>query len=192
MSDDSSRLITEVGGVIQRDLLAEDGGGYFQDAALLDRLALERLEKIAKDVRVEGWKWAQAIIDFPHAHGLHRYYPEPVALLPEDRERLDAVQAEFDALNEQYGGTDELPDEIDAKFGKLEAEIERLSERQYTYQQEAAARSGAFVVLKRSARCAAKTAATAGMSSRPSPSGSMSAIAKSGSRDRRYGSSGRS
>jgi len=138
---------TEAGGVILRDLFVEDGGGYFEDAALLDRLALEKLEKIAEDIRAEGWKWAQAFIDFPHAHGLRRYYPQPAELSPEDQQRLDAAQAESDALNEQYDGTEELPDEIDAKLGELEAEIERLLERQYVYEADAIARSGVFVVL---------------------------------------------
>lgn len=138
---------TEAGGVILRDLFAEDGGGYFEDAALLDRLALEKLEKVADDVRAEGWKWVQAFIDFPHAHGLRRYYPQPVELSPEDQQRLDAAQAEFDAVNEEYDGAEELPDEVDAKLGKLEAEIERLSERQHAYEADAIARSGVFVVL---------------------------------------------
>ena len=138
---------TEAGGAILRDLFSEDGGGYFEDAALLDRLALEKLEKIAEDVRAEGWKWAQAFIDFPHAHGLHRYYPQPAALSAEDQQQLDAAQAEFDALNEDYDGAEELPDAIDAKLGELEAEIERLSERQYAYAPDAIARSGVFVVL---------------------------------------------
>ncbi|MDE2464878.1 MAG: ParB N-terminal domain-containing protein, partial [Alphaproteobacteria bacterium] len=138
---------TEAGGVILRDLFSDDDGGYFEDGALLDRLALEKLERIAEEVRAEGWKWAQAFIDFPHAHGLHRTYPQPVDLTPEDQERLDAVQAEFDALNEQYDGAEELADEVDAKFGALEAEIERLSERQYVYEPDAVARSGVFVVL---------------------------------------------
>jgi ParB family chromosome partitioning protein len=138
---------TEAGGVILRDLFSEDGGGYFEDAALLDRLALEKLEKIAADVRAEGWKWAQAFIDFPHPHGLRRYYPQPAELSPEDQQRLDAAQTEFDALNEQYDGVEELPNEIDAKLGEIEAEIERLSERQYVYEADAVARSGVFVVL---------------------------------------------
>jgi len=138
---------TEAGGVILRDLFSEDGGGYFEDAALLDRLALEKLEKITEGVRAEGWKWAQAFIDFPHAHGLRRYYPQPAELSPEDQQRLDAAQADFDALNEQCDGAEELPDEIDTKLGELEAEIERLSERQYAYEADAVARSGVFVVL---------------------------------------------
>src|SRR3954452_11756329 len=45
------------GGVIARDLFQHDGGGWFEDVALLDRLARERLEAVAAEVRSEGWKW---------------------------------------------------------------------------------------------------------------------------------------
>jgi ParB family chromosome partitioning protein len=110
----------EVGGMIIRDLFSEDHGGYFEDAALLDRLVIAKLETIATEIRNEGWKWAQAHIDFPHAHGMRRIYPHPVPLPPEDQQRLDTVQAEFDALSAQYESAEELPDDVDAKFGELE------------------------------------------------------------------------
>lgn len=137
----------EAGGIIIRDLFSEDYGGYFEDATLLDRLVVEKLDAIANEVRNEGWKWAQAHIDFPHAHGMRRTYPHPVPLPPEDQQRLDAVQAEFDALSAQYESAEELPDDVDAKFGELEAEIERLTERQHVYDADDIARSGVFVVL---------------------------------------------
>jgi ParB family chromosome partitioning protein len=139
---------TEAGGNILRDLFAEDGGSYFEDGALLNRLAGEKLAKIAADIQTtEGWKWAQSFIDFPHAHGLRRFYPEPVELSPEDQQRLDAVQTEFNALNEQYDSADELPDDVDARFGELEAEIERLTAGQHAYTPDVIARGGVFVVL---------------------------------------------
>ncbi|HEY2980226.1 MAG TPA: ParB N-terminal domain-containing protein, partial [Anaerolineales bacterium] len=142
----------KAGGVILRDLFSEDGGGYFEDGALLDRLALAKLEALAADVRAEGWKWAQAFIDFPHAHGLRRIYPQLVPPSVEDQERLDTVQAEFDALSAQYDSAEELPDDVDAKFGELEAQIERLSERQHRYNAEDIARAGVFVVLSHDGR----------------------------------------
>lgn len=137
----------QASGTVLIDLFSEDGGGYFEDGALLDRLALEKLEGIAAEVLVEGWKWAQAFLDFPHAHGLRRAYPQPVPLSPEDQARLDAVQAEYDALSLEYESAEELPDEGNAKFGELEAEVERLSERQQVYEADALARGGVFVVL---------------------------------------------
>ena len=135
------------GGVILRDLFSEDGGGYFEDGALLDRLALEKLETVAGQVRVEGWKWVHVFIDFPHAYGLRRVYPQAVELTPEDQERLDAVQAEYNVLSEPYDGVEELPDDIDAKFGELETKIEQLEGGRQAFGPDAIARGGVFVVL---------------------------------------------
>lgn len=53
----------EAGGTILRDLI-EDHGGWFEDAVLLDTLVTEQLREIATDVLAEGWKWAEASIDF--------------------------------------------------------------------------------------------------------------------------------
>jgi ParB family chromosome partitioning protein len=57
------------------------------------------------------------------------------------------VQAEFEALSAEYESAEELPDDIDAKFGELESEIERLSDQQQAYDPEDVARSGVFAVL---------------------------------------------
>src|SRR5690606_29793153 len=76
----------EAGGTILRDLFTEDGGGWFEDVALLDRLVTEKLEAIAADVQArEGWKWAVASLDYPHAHGLRRVYPRLVERSDEER-----------------------------------------------------------------------------------------------------------
>ena len=45
------------GGRLQRDLFTEDGGGWLTDVALLERLAGERIQAAADEVRSEGWKW---------------------------------------------------------------------------------------------------------------------------------------
>lgn len=137
----------EAGGVIIRDLFSEDHGGYFKDAGLLDRLVVEKLQAVANEMLNEGWKWVEAHIDFPHAHGMRRAYPHPIPLSPEDQERLDAVQAEFDALSAEYESAEELPDDVDVKFGELEAEIDRFSDRQQAHDADDIARGGAFVVL---------------------------------------------
>ena len=123
---------TTAGGAITRDLFTEDGGGWFEDAGLLDRLAREKLEALAGELQAaEGWRWAAASIDYPHAHGLRRVYPHPQELAPEQQERLEAVQAELEALSVEHEGVAEesLPEEVRARFDTLEAEATTLSER---------------------------------------------------------------
>ena len=45
------------GGPVRRDLFSDDGKAYLQDAALLERLALDKLQEPAREVAAEGWKW---------------------------------------------------------------------------------------------------------------------------------------
>ena len=67
------------GGTILRDLFSEDQGGYLEDAALLHRLAKEKLEGAAAELcEREGWRWTEAHLDYPHSHGLRRLYPPPI------------------------------------------------------------------------------------------------------------------
>jgi len=117
---------TEVGGTILRDLFTEDRGGYFEDVALLDMLVMAKLGREADALmEAEGWKWAQVFLDYPHSHGLRRIYPQAVELSAEDQAALEAAKGEFDSLTAQHEGDEELPDEVEARFGELEAEIER-------------------------------------------------------------------
>ena len=53
------------GGIILRDLFENDRGGWFQDADLLNRLVEEKLAAEAERFRAEGWKWVEAVVDFP-------------------------------------------------------------------------------------------------------------------------------
>jgi ParB family transcriptional regulator, chromosome partitioning protein len=139
---------TEAGGTILRDLFTEDRGGYFEDVALLDLLVTAKLGRAADAAReAEGWKWTQVHLDYPHSHGLRRTYPQPVDLSAEDEAALDASQAEFSSLTEQHESAEELPDDVDARFGELEAEIERLETKRQDYDPSDIARCGAFVIL---------------------------------------------
>jgi ParB family chromosome partitioning protein len=76
----------EAGGTLLRDLFSEDRGGYLEEIALLDLLVTAKLGREADQLReADGWKWTEALLDFPHAHGMRRVYPHPVELLGEDQ-----------------------------------------------------------------------------------------------------------
>ncbi|MDK1494770.1 ParB/Srx family N-terminal domain-containing protein [Sinorhizobium sp. 7-81] len=144
-----AQAYVEAGGSILRDLFTEDRGGYFEDAALLDRLVLEKLESIAADLQAtEGWKWAEVFLDYPHAHGLRRVYPQPVELSAEHLAAREAAQEEFDRLTAEWENSDEdLPPDVDQRLAELEAEIERLDALRHAYDPEEVACGGAFVSL---------------------------------------------
>lgn len=138
----------EAGGVVLRDLFTEDGGGWFEDAALLDKLAAEKLGAMAAELRErEGWKWVEASIDYPHAHGLRRVYPHAVERSAEETARAAALAEEYDALVSQWDAVEELPPEVEARFKEIDAELEAHARAAHAYDAEDVAGGGAFVVL---------------------------------------------
>lgn len=54
------------GGVIIRDLFDDDGGGYFTDTTLLNRLVTEKLTAEAVTLSAEGWKWVLVAPEFDY------------------------------------------------------------------------------------------------------------------------------
>ncbi|WP_174274382.1 ParB/RepB/Spo0J family partition protein [Sphingomonas bacterium] len=137
----------EAGGVILRDLFTSGGVGYFGDAGLLDTLAIERLRDIAGEVQAEGWKWAEAHIDYPHAHGMRRFHPLPVALSDEDEARLEALSVEHDALAEGYSSYDEMPEDLAEKLEGISDEIDTIGAKRSAYDPNVIANGGVFVIL---------------------------------------------
>ena len=143
-----TQAYTEAGGIIIRDLFTEDRGGFYEDAVLLDRLVIEKLQGIAAQLQeAEGWKWVSVHIDYPHGNGMRRFYPHPVELSQDDEAAHTAAQEEYDRLSSEYEDADELPDDVDERFGELEAEIERLDALRDAYDADEIARGGVFVVL---------------------------------------------
>jgi ParB family chromosome partitioning protein len=137
------------GGVVARDLFEDDEGGWLQDPALLDRLALEKLQAGAEKLRPEGWKWIAVAPDFPYGHttSLRRLDGQTVDLTAEQRATRDALAAEHDRLQDEYAQADELPDEVDRRLGEIETALAALDERPVVYDPAEIARAGVFVSI---------------------------------------------
>jgi ParB family chromosome partitioning protein len=135
------------GGEVLRDLFQSDDGGWLQDVSLLDRLVTDKLQVMADEIANEGWKWIEVAVSFPYgaAHGLRELQGTPVDLSDEEQATLAALRAEFDKLQAQYEEADELPDEVDQRFGELEAAIEALQTRPVRFDPAAIVRAGVFV-----------------------------------------------
>lgn len=144
----------EVGGVILRDLFSEDGGGWFQDVALLDRLATEKLAEEAKAIAAQGWKWVETALSFPYGHlnGLTRLSATPAPISPDEQARYDAALAEYNALSEEFEGVEELPEEIDQRMGKLEDILARVDERPEIFNPQEVAYAGVFLSIEHDGR----------------------------------------
>ena len=137
----------EAGGSILRDLFTEDGGGWFEDVALLDRLAGEKLAVLAEEARErEGWKWAEAHINYPRGEGLARVYPHRIERLESDQAEMAKLGEEYDAIVSEYDGAEEWPTEVEARLAEIEAALSAYGE-DYAYDAEEIARGGLFAVL---------------------------------------------
>ncbi len=133
------------GGHVRRDLFSEAGYGWFEDAALLDRLALEKLSAEAEALRAaEGWLWAEARLDFPYDHGCRRVYPHVAEPDAETQARLDALAEEYDAIVTACG-EDALTEAQDDRLTAIDAELAAACPAQYD--PDAMARGGLYVVL---------------------------------------------
>ena len=137
-----------------RDLFNRDNGGWLQDAALLDRLAREKLERAAEEIRAEGWKWSEIAIDFPYGHttGLRRLPGTQAPVTEEEQVRYDAAVAEYNRLSEENESADEIPEDADQRMAELEAEIASIVERPSIYDRAEIARAGVFVSIDHDGR----------------------------------------
>ena len=140
----------EAGGAVRRDLFDEEGGGYLQDAALLDRLVRQKLETLADTVRAEGWGWVEALPEFGYETRarFRRCEPEEAPLPEAEAAELEALRAEYDQLQEtQY---DEDGEEDEAVTGRLDAigeRIDALQAQTSVWTPELMATAGAVVYL---------------------------------------------
>lgn len=137
------------GGVVLRDLFQSDDGGWLQDAALLDRLAADKLRTIADEIAGEGWKWIEAAASLPYGvnHGLRELTGHQAELTEEEGATIDALNAELDRLEEEYAEADELPDEVDERLGEIETALAAFDDRPVHYDPAGIARAGVFVSI---------------------------------------------
>lgn len=139
----------KAGGAVRRDLFGDkDDSLFIADVALLDKLAMEKLERAAKPVRAEGWKWVEVRFDFDYQERsrFHRQFPTESELSPEAAAKLAALEEECGALISAWEEADDdapRPSRLD----ELEAEIEQLDDRQEVWTPETLAISGAVVKL---------------------------------------------
>lgn len=135
-----------VGGRVRRDLFAEDHGGWFEDVALLEQLAHDRL--VAEAERVgseEGWAWAEVRLTLPHDHGLRRVYGRTPQHDVETEARLSALGDEYDRLVEGCNDEADLSETDNARLQEIDAELQAASRA--VFDPDVRARAGVFVTL---------------------------------------------
>jgi ParB family transcriptional regulator, chromosome partitioning protein len=135
------------GGVITRDLFDDENGGYFADAALLDRLVLAKLEREAAAIRGEGWAWVLVTPEFDHraTSDMRRVYPVEPEVSAKNQRKVEKLGLEYDELV-AVAENEEMTEAMEARLHELEAAIEALK-GEPVYDPADIAAGGAFVSL---------------------------------------------
>lgn len=132
------------GGALRRDLFSDDETGTFiSDVALLDRLVSEKLDRAAKPVQKEGWKWVETRVQFAYGDKaeFQQVPAERAPLPPKLAKEVAKLQAEYDKLVDDEAADPNRLDEIDARL----EEIDESREAHFTTEQLAIA--GAVVTI---------------------------------------------
>lgn len=150
----------EAGGVVHDDLFSNDGEGYVSDADLLQRLAAQKLEAVAEQVRHEAWSWVdvRTTLDYSELNAFTR--AEPVGhRKPDDaeRNRVKALTAERVDIGKRLRQMwdDDVVENVDGETERLEArreaianELEALERARAKWDPKVLAQAGAIVTIE--------------------------------------------
>lgn len=111
------------------------------------RFVAERLAETASAFRdAEGWKWAEAHLDYPYGLGLGRVYPQTVERSEVEASEIVALGVEYDAILSEWDGTEDWPAEVEARFNEIDAALKAFGD-DFAYRPEDRARAGVIVAL---------------------------------------------
>ena len=152
----------QAGGGVRRDLFAEgDAGVYLTDAALLERLAQDKLAGIAAEVGAEGWAWvdtapAATYADLQAFQRAPRERREPNK---REAQRIEKLQAKMREVTEALEAAMDAEDEGKAEALQEEGEslgqqLQALEDGLLDYAANVRAAAGAIVTIDRSGEAA--------------------------------------
>ena len=146
-TDPVARYVTlkayeKAGGTLRRDLFSDDlKKAYLLDVALLDTLAQERLQKKARQVAAEGWKWVEVRARYVFDEFVKYGELRKTRRTPSDEEattsagmqsRLDSLHRRMDDLIDHDGSEDN--ESADREYLRLQAEGETVQAQLTTLQ----------------------------------------------------------
>ncbi|MDC6282715.1 ParB/RepB/Spo0J family partition protein [Ralstonia pseudosolanacearum] len=147
----------QAGGGVRRDLFAEgDAGVYLTDAALLERLAQDRLAGIAAEVKAEGWAWVDATPGVTHAdlHAFQRAPRERREPTKREAQRIEKLQAKMQEVGEALDAAldaenEEKADALQEEGEVLGEQLQALEDGLQDYSPNVKAAAGAIVTIDR-------------------------------------------
>jgi len=150
----------KAGGTLRRDLFSDDDKkAYLLDAPLLDRLATDKLQKKAKQVSLDGWKWVDVRVrynydEFVKYGELRKTRREPTeheaASLLELETRAAALNDQMEALAEAESNESDENGEyekLETEFESLQAQIKALEDALSVWPTDLMAQAGCVVYV---------------------------------------------
>ncbi|MCC7099652.1 MAG: ParB N-terminal domain-containing protein, partial [Rubrivivax sp.] len=143
------------GGPLRRDLFSDDGKAYLQDAALLERLALDKLQPPAREVAAEGWKWvdvrARYVYEDYQRHGeVRRARRAPnadeAARHAQLEAELETLHARMEALSDDDGDENEYA-ALEVDDERLQAELSAIDEALAVFPADLMAQAGCVLFV---------------------------------------------
>ncbi len=129
----------QAGGSVIEDLFAERDAMHLEDPDLLEKLAMDKLQGLAKDA-TKTWKWAEACldVDYDSFRPYGRIYPQPLDPDPKlaaEKTKLENRHAVLEANYDEQTWTEELQEEEDQIWKRIR-EIEAIQEANVAYTDE--------------------------------------------------------
>ena len=137
------------GGTVTRDLFSADDEGFMDDAALVRRLAIEKLEQQATELR-SSWAWTRAMLDpaYDFTAQYRRLRPQPAELPSEIAAEIGGIEQRLQELEEvnENEWTNALMTEA-ARLEERRAEIDEMAEGLAVYAEKDRAIAGVIVTI---------------------------------------------
>ena len=159
------RAYEDAGGALRRDLFSDDERmAYLLDAALLERLAIEKLGTKGKEFIAQGWKWVElraryALDEFVKCGELRKARREPTeeeaAVIESLETKLATLHEQMEALADQDGDEDEFA-KLEGDEEALQAQIKVLKEALCVWPAELMAQAGCVVFVGRNGKLEVK------------------------------------
>ena len=146
------------GGPVRRDLFSDEGKVYLQDAALLERLALDKLQEPAREVAAEGWKWVDVRARYVYEEYVRHGEVRRARRMPSAEEasrhtqleaELESLHARMEALADEDGDEDEST-LLEAEDDRLQRELDALEDALTVFPPDLVAQAGCVVFVGRS------------------------------------------
>ncbi|MDX2181404.1 MAG: ParB/RepB/Spo0J family partition protein [Bryobacteraceae bacterium] len=124
------------GGKLRKDLFTEGADSVFiQDAGLLMSLAAAKLERSAKRVAKEGWKWTEFHAEFGYEQKsqFRRINAEPPPFTEELAAKVQLLEAELETLQDAWyateeGNAEEETSDVPPRIAEIEQQLAAIEE----------------------------------------------------------------